>query len=102
MSASNWAQCPRCSEREAAHIEARDKEVKASYGVVSAEEFDEARRLLAAQREKFEHREETFREDYEIYGAKEGTVVLSYAGSCEKCKLRLSFEDKREIPGWRR
>ena len=27
----------------------------------------------------------TFREDYEFYGADEGTVTVDYSGSCQKC-----------------
>jgi len=42
---------------------------------------------------------ESFREDYEIYGADEGTVTVSYSGSCTKCRLSLSFEDDHPIEG---
>jgi hypothetical protein len=42
---------------------------------------------------------ETFREDYEIYGAETGTVKVYYGGSCENCGLTLNFEHEHEIPG---
>jgi hypothetical protein len=42
---------------------------------------------------------DTFREDYEIYGAEDGTVTVTYSGSCQSCGLSLSFRDDREIPG---
>jgi hypothetical protein len=42
---------------------------------------------------------DTFREDYQIYGADEGTVHVGYSGSCEKCGLRIDFDHEHEIPG---
>jgi len=43
--------------------------------------------------------ERTFREDYEIYGASDGTVKVDYGGSCTECGLSLSFNHEHEIPG---
>lgn len=40
-----------------------------------------------------------FREDYEIYGAEDGAVIVSYSGVCEECNLRLQFETTTPIPG---
>lgn len=94
MSADNWARCPRCVARDAADIEVRSAAVDKAYGSVSVAEFDEMREALAASRT---HHDEynsfrTFREDYEIYGAEEGEVTVSYRGGCSTCGLRLEFE----------
>lgn len=100
MSADNWAQCPRCTAVRTAEFKARDAAIQASYGAVSVSEFDEARRALAADMAKFEDREPTFREDYEIYGAESGTVKVRYGGSCDDCGLSLSFDEEHPIPDW--
>lgn len=100
MSASNWAQCPRCTVRGQLKLRARDAEIQASYGVVPVEDFDEARRALAADTAAFEKRHPTFREDYEIYGAETGSIKVSYGGSCTHCGLSLSFDHDHLIPDW--
>lgn len=35
---------------------------------------------------------QTFREDYEIYGAEEGVVNVSYSGHCKECSTGVDFE----------
>jgi len=40
---------------------------------------------------------ETFREDYEIYGAEDGTVMVSYHGQCGECKTKLEFKHEHVI-----
>lgn len=39
----------------------------------------------------------TFREDYEIYGAEDGTVMVSYGGSCTTCHLTLDFKHEHNL-----
>ena len=43
---------------------------------------------------------ETFREDYEIYGAEIGILTISYEGDCtiEYCPSHLLFTTTRDIP----
>jgi len=41
---------------------------------------------------------ETFREDYEFYGASEGVLHISYSGHCGVCGLSPSFE--HVLPFW--
>lgn len=101
MSASNWARCPRCTERAEADFRARDAAIQASYGQVPVGEFDAARRALAADRSELERRHSTFREDYEIYGAEDGEVIVSYSGRCDTCGLRLDSRHAHPIPEWR-
>lgn len=86
-------------ERRRLRLEAREREVAAMYGVASVEEFDAARAdLELAKREGIrEEHDETFREDYEIYGAQTGTVKVRYKGGCEVCGLSLSFEHEHEF-----
>lgn len=96
MSADNWAVCPRCLQRAKKREADRLAEVMASYGKVSVAEFDAARAAVEPVREQDFT---TFREDYEISGAKTGTVTVSYSGNCDRCGLSLSFEESRAIPG---
>lgn len=100
MSADNWAQCPRCWKRGAAVLAAQEVEVKRAYGLTTVDEFDRMRAELEEARRVFEKRRPTFREDYEFSGAETGTVDVDYHGECTECGLKLSFEDRREIPGW--
>lgn len=99
MSASNWAKCPRCVQRCDDELAARLVQVGSSYGLVPIEEFDAARTQLdndrAAHEKDDEHR--TFREDYEIYGAADGVVEVSYGGGCEECGLTLSFTHEHPL-----
>jgi hypothetical protein len=96
MSADNWAKCPRCKARLGAEIARRGSEVEASYGQVPAAEYGQAVSDLAEMATT--PLEATFREDYEIYGADEGTVVVSYSGFCEVCRLTLTFKSETPIP----
>lgn len=94
MGASNWAMCPRCKlNRQAAADTAREK-ADGAYGRVTLEDFDkvraEADRLAAAV--DGPGIDPTFREDYEITGAEDGAVSVSYGGGCIVCGLSLSFE----------
>jgi hypothetical protein len=96
VGASNWAVCPRCLARAKAAEARKLAEVMASYGKIPVAEFDAARAAI----EPVHPRDvATFREDYEITGAQDGAVVVSYAGGCETCGLSLSFGETRPIPG---
>lgn len=90
MSASNWATCPRCfDEANRTHAEVLAA-ADALYGTVPIAEYEAARVALAPppSRDAFE----TFRENYEFYGAESGTVVASYGGECSKCGLSVSLD----------
>jgi hypothetical protein len=96
MSASNWAVCPRCLARAKAAEARKLAGVMASYGKVPVAEFDAARAAI----EPVHPRDlAAFREDYEITGAEDGAVTVSYGGSCGTCGLSLSFSETRPIPG---
>ncbi len=99
MSADNWADCPRCTQRGQAKLDERQAAINAVYGKMSVELFDEIRRDHAGDVKAFEQRERTFREDYEIDGAEDGIVKVSYHGQCTKCGLALTFTDEHPIPG---
>lgn len=96
MGASNWARCARCWKRADDEKVALREQVVASYGILPITEFDELRQRADAEIVL----KSTFREDYEIYGAEEGWVEVSYRGKCTACGLSLSFKDMREIEGW--
>jgi hypothetical protein len=99
VSADNWATCPVCFRKALDKQEQAVKEAAAAYGVVPAEEYEG---LLAASRvvpDPEDEQYQTFREDYEIWGASTGTVKVDYSGHCDKCNTGLDFEFEREIPG---
>lgn len=67
------------------------------YGTVPADDY------LAAVQEPIEYPQlkdggQTFREDYEIYGARDGEVMVTYHGECIVCHLVLEFRDVHSIP----
>lgn len=100
MSADNWTHCPRCRARGEAEYTKRKDGVLGLYGTVSVEEFDVLRAGLAEFRTGLDNARETFREDYEFYGAESGEVVASYSGSCSKCGLSTEFQYVHQIPKW--
>ena len=100
MSADAWRHCPRCTAREQQRLDAEEARVDELYGQVPVDEFARMRATLTAEREAFGQRQATFREDYEIFGAEDGRVHVTYGGSCQKCGLSLSFSETHEIPDW--
>lgn len=99
MSADNWARCPRCWHRKNKDLMERWAKLNASYGQIPLEEFDETRAELNFETEGLENMKETFREDYEFYGAEDGIVQVSYSGQCTVCSLALKFEESHPIQG---
>lgn len=103
MSADAWSNCPRCIRRTQEVFASRQKELDASYGTVPVEKFLEAREALAKDLQEaaraLEGDDRTFREDYEIYGAEDGVITVSYSGECRKCGLKLTFTHEQPIPG---
>lgn len=96
MSASNWAICPACLNKAQTELERLYQEIQASYGQLPLEEFDALRTRHAAGINHDEFR--TFREDYEFYGAEDGTVVATYSGHCQKCNVGTDFVHR--APFW--
>ena len=95
MSASNWARCPRCAQQLAAKLDQMRAEVKAAYGNVTVEEFDTLRMALAVAESTTPLA--TLREDYEIYGAEDGTVIAEYGCTCQVCGLTADFTHRHEL-----
>jgi hypothetical protein len=62
---------------------------------LTAEEFASISGSLAAaiDPEKFR----TLREDYEFYGAEEGTVRWDYGAGCGVCRLRVSLSGNKKF-----
>lgn len=94
MSASNWTVCPRCKDRAEAARAAKLDALSKAYGSVPLDEY-EAMKADVMIDSAGEYAEQTFREDYEIYGASSGTVKVSYSGHCTECGLGTDFEDAR-------
>lgn len=90
MSADNWSVCPLCAKRRDERLAEMTRALDAAYGFVPVEEFDR----LRSERDEFANTEpdETFREDYEFWGADVGELNASYRGSCDRCGLTHKFE----------
>lgn len=95
MSADNWANCPRCFARAKLESEARFQQAVDAYGKVPPDEYEALRE--AAQVSVDPDSFNTFREDYEFYGAFEGTVIASYGGGCDVCGLSVSFRHEQKF-----
>lgn len=100
MSADQWSRCPKCTKARLANFENLERQVNDSYGKVPVEEFDRARAHLEAERLKLESDKfRTWREDFDVTGAEDGTVQFDYRGSCSVCRLELKFVFEQDIPG---
>lgn len=93
MSANNWADCPHCLAVARAAKDEAVRHAAESYGKVPVSEFDVLRALAEAPIQM----ESTFREDYEIYGAEDGVVQVSYGGSCDECGAHLEFKFSQKV-----
>lgn len=99
MSADNWAVCPRCNLVASRAADERAAAVTTLYGKVPLEEYERARsELLMSMSAERMGVTETFREDWEIYGAETGVVKISYRGSCLTCGLSASHEHELVLP----
>lgn len=58
-------------------------EMDDKYGNIPLAEFDELRQRVETPIDEDKLR--TFREDYEIYGAEDGVIHISYGGHCSVC-----------------
>lgn len=99
MSADNWTTCLGCEKATEEAIKAQGKRIRDAYGLP----FDEYEHIRIAANDEIEKlrrktSEETFREDYEFYGADTGTVYVSYSGRCTVCGYGVSFESEHPIP----
>lgn len=88
MSADNWTSCPACYQAAVCAYENARDAITADYGQVPMEEF-EKRRAALEQPDRESQAFRTFREDYEFYGANEGTVHWNYKGCCSNCNLSV-------------
>lgn len=96
MSADNWAVCPRCERTRQDKLAADRTAVADMYGKVPVAAFDYARETLAVLEAK--EPAQTFREDYEFYGAEEGVLCISYFGWCEVCGLKFEHQSEHPLP----
>lgn len=99
MSADNWAVCPRCKLNEMNAVKALDYRVENEYGKISIDDFLVLRNEAQQRREALPKQESSFREDYEIYGAEEGTIQVEYRGSCKYCGLvtKFTYSQKMDV-----
>jgi len=97
MSADNWADCPRCHRRHEREVEQLRKDANTAYGNVPQEQWQHLDALVSSAEAR--EPESTLREDYEIYGAEEGSVNVRYSGQCQVCGLSLTFEHEAVFDG---
>ena len=96
MSATNWSDCKQCADKSR---QAHGRLVlawKASYGNVSADEYERARPEPSP-----EPIGETLREDYEMWIDDDLIFQMRYHASCDRCgfefKARESRPTQREV-----
>jgi hypothetical protein len=99
MSADNWANCPRCQKALDGTVDILSRRLADEYGKIPVAAYTDLQNQLAEAAVKAKAGSQTFREDYEIYGAATGTVTVSYGGHCKVCGLDLGFEDEHPIEG---
>lgn len=93
MSADNWTTCPKCSKETRDRYERLYERISIGADLLPPGEFAALREALAecsadVTRKQFD----TFREDYEIFGADGGEVHVTYRGRCTKCGLETKLE----------
>lgn len=93
MSADNWTDCPRCTAKASERIVDLARQLTEGYGVLPLDEFD----ALRDEVKRGPQLEETFRENYEFYGAPEGTIVADYSGWCVVCGLKADFKYRHDF-----
>lgn len=97
MSADSWSICPRCRLRHEANAKRLIAEANAAYGtleVTAWKALDAEARAAGAP-----YAETDLREDYELSGADEGEVTVSYSCFCQKCALASDFRHSHTIEG---
>jgi hypothetical protein len=99
VSASNYATCPRCKKALEGTAGILARRLRDEYGTIPVADYTELQNRLAEATVRAAQPGQTFREDYEIYGAETGTVTVSYGGTCSQCGLELSFTEEHDIPG---
>jgi len=97
MSADNWALCPRCTDQlERDVVDAERAEIAAD-DANNLTAWREAHERTVEARLALHAAKSTFREDYEIYGADDGTVIVTYGGECQTCGLDLEFRHEHPL-----
>lgn len=96
VSADNWTVCPRCQRQRQAYIASKRTAVAELYGKVPVDEFDDARKELAALEANEPVR--SFREDYDLYGVEEGCLTIVYSGGCTTCNLKFDHHSEHPLP----
>lgn len=88
MSADNWTKCPRCKANYQTEYVKAVNDIDSQYGKLDKNEW--LSRYEQLQR-RAEPNNNTFKEDYEFYGAETGTLSIRYTGRCTECNLFLEF-----------
>ena len=96
MSADGWQQCPQCSEEAEKKINELTNSIDEQYGRLDPESWLEFKRCTELDIDEIERSEQTWREQFEFFGAESGVLKVSYSAYCTVCKLKLEF--KQEHP----
>lgn len=93
MSADRWSICPQCKvELEAQKEYAKDL-AERSYGLVSAEEYEQLRGEAA----KPLVLEATVRQDYEFYLRETGEFYAGFQARCNTCDFSFAFKHEEQL-----
>jgi hypothetical protein len=104
MSASKWAQCPRCTINNEKEADKKDREALLSYGKVTPERY--LAQLTEAAKYRADLRSEdqcTLREDYTlgtlIYKEFNGQIAfyVRYSSRCDRCGWKFTFTHDEEL-----
>lgn len=91
MIADNYRKCPCCLAKETARVNAAVAKVAASYGVVSAADYDDLK--AACQRRVTP---ENLAEYYELGVDRDGKFFVSYSCCCRECGFKHTFKHEEQ------
>jgi hypothetical protein len=97
MSADGWDTCPRCENDSAEKIKELELALADAYGNIELEDWLAMKEETKANIQWLESQEETWRENYEFYGANTGTLSIRYGAYCTKCGLEFEYEEDVEF-----
>jgi hypothetical protein len=96
MSANNYSTCPRCVRRAGKARKDALAALRDAYGTVTAEDYASLTASVPPEPDPEDH--DSLGEFYEIHGAENGTITVSFAAHCRECGLNVEFTYKHVIP----
>ena len=94
MGADNWRVCPQCSKSVNEQVKKLEDEVKAKYGKIPINDWENLRATSINPHSG----EETLREDYEIGTHEDGSFDIFYSCKCSVCGYGHKFKHTDPAP----